>query len=98
MPLKSLPTWDSVRRELTPKFDEAGITTCELNLPGCKYGMFNSFAHSKKVRHWKEVADVYDVILTCNNCHQIIEALGNKKVITMQEVVQRVRENRGFEI
>lgn len=95
---QEIPLWDEIRPKLKKLFEEFGITQCELQLPHCKRGTFLSFAHSKKRREWAVPEDVEQVILTCNSCHQFIEALGNKKVITMEEVVVKIIENRYNEI
>lgn len=64
--------WERVRRELKARFLAAGITTCELRLPGCWRDNALGFAHSKKRR--EIVGDeIYEVILACNNCHDQVE-------------------------
>lgn len=89
-----LPKWDQIKGLCWQAFEEAGITTCELQLPQCKFGLFQSLAHAKKVREWVVLEDCYDVIRTCNSCHQFIEALGKKKIITMDMVVHGTQEIR----
>ncbi len=84
--------WDKIRANLKPKFADAGITSCELSLPGCKQGLFLSFAHSKKRRDIYTQEDMEKVILTCQSCHHFIEVLGNRKIFTMEEIVERVIE------
>jgi hypothetical protein len=75
-------------------FYNAGITRCELQLPGCTFGLNVAFAHSKKVRDWENVDDVIDVIAACSSCHLIIESLGKRKIFTMNEIVNRVKKAR----
>ncbi len=98
MSKKELPSWDRVRQELGAKFEEAGILQCELQLPYCTFGLWVQFAHAKKRRHWETKEDVYDVIRVCQVCHGYIEALGNKKIITMAEVVHGTQNIRSVEI
>lgn len=86
--------WPQTRAKLKPLYEEAGIMRCELELPGCTFGFSPSFAHSKKVREWESQEDAEEVIVACVTCHNFIEALGKKKVITMYEVVTKIRENR----
>ncbi len=87
--------WDKIRHDLLPKFYDAGITSCELMLPQCKRGMFLGFGHAQKRRNIYTIEDMERVILICNQCHQFIEALGSKGIITMAEIVDRVIELRG---
>jgi hypothetical protein len=91
--------WEKKYRALAYEiFEKAGIFGCELQLPKCRFGMFPTLAHSKKVRHWTSLKDACHVIKICQSCHEFIEALGNKNVITMYEIVQRVEENRGWTV
>lgn len=86
--------WNKIRARIKLKFEKAGITTCELRLPGCTYGNFLTFAHSKKVRHWETLEDAEDVILACQKCHGFIEALGQRNLFTMKEIHDRVKQRR----
>lgn len=76
---KRKPTkWDKIRSELKVKFEAAGITTCELHYPGCFRDNYLGFAHSKRRRHI--VGDeIYEVILACNPCHDLLDSLPAEK-------------------
>lgn len=92
--LMAMFDWSVRRRHLEMVYHMNGITQCELQLPGCTFGLNARFAHSKKVREWETQEDVDEVIVACTNCHAIIEALGKRKVITMEEIVKRTRARR----
>lgn len=71
--------WTVCRGRLKRIFEEKGITTCELMLPGCAYDNFLSFAHYHK-RIWYKVrgregllGEFNQVLLACIPCHQKIE-------------------------
>jgi len=91
--------WEKEYRALAYQlFENENIWACELQLPKCQIGGFPTLAHSKKVRHWQNLKDACQVIRICQSCHAFIEALGNKNVITMFEIVERIEENRGWSV
>lgn len=72
--------WDVIRRKLKIEFEEKGITSCEIGLPGCKRDNFLSFAHRhKRIFYYSEekkklLGDFSSVILCCTYpCHDTIE-------------------------
>jgi|SRR3990167_1121845 len=64
--------WKLARAKLKDKFEDMGITYCELNYPGCLVNNFLGFAHAKKRRYLKE-DELEEVILVCVNCHTKLE-------------------------
>lgn len=85
--------WDAVRAELKIKFEERGVTFCELRLPGrCWYDNALGFAHSLKRRNI--VGDqIMEVCLSCNPCHDIIES---KPEAEMAAIVRAIIAKRGW--
>lgn len=83
-----------MRPKLYQALNEAGIYSCELNLPGCQYGMFPTLAHAMKRREIESLEDLEDVVWLCQRCHQFVEALGDRKIITMEMVIHKLQENR----
>lgn len=75
------------RPKVKSLFYSRGITYCELRLQDCKGSAFLSFAHSLPRREIKTEEQMMEVILTCNNCHQIIE--GNLYDKTLQKFWSR---------
>lgn len=82
--------WDGVRAKLKPLFAAAGITFCEIRLPGCWHNNALGFAHSKKRRNIVG-REIEEVCLGCNPCHDIIEA---KPESEMTELVRAIIELR----
>lgn len=66
-------SWDTTRAKLKKKFQEMGITSCELRMNGCTPFQFLGFAHTKKRADIKTQEDLEDVVLACTNCHQKVE-------------------------
>jgi len=69
--------WERIRPKLKREFYKKGITTCELNLPGCWWDNALGFAHKHK-RKWyldkPELLGAFDqVVLACTPCHEKIE-------------------------
>jgi hypothetical protein len=65
--------WVNTRAELKKIFAGWGITTCEIRIPHqCTRDNFLGFAHAKK-RKKLGPGEIWDVILACNNGHDIIE-------------------------
>lgn len=65
--------WEITRKALIPRFEAAGITSCELGYYGCFRNNFLSFAHSKKRRFITSQRELEEVCLCCTNCHGRIE-------------------------
>lgn len=90
-PGKKTKQWSSDRRKLKEAFKAAGITTCEVKLPGCWGGDGLGFMHSRKRRNVVTESDRTEVCLGCNPCHDAWEALGEAR---MGELVREVIANR----
>ncbi len=71
---KKTKEWIAVRRELKATFKRAGITTCELRLPGCWTDNALGFAHTLKRRNIRTPEEFREVALACNVCHDVIES------------------------
>ncbi len=69
---KKTKAWDAARAKLKTAFERAGITVCELKFPGCWRDNALGFAHSKRRRHIVG-AEIYEVILCCNPCHDALD-------------------------
>lgn len=80
--------WDAERARLKPKFKAVGITTCEIQYPGCWNDDYLGFAHDAKRR---KQPDLGKVILGCNPCHDILENLGPER---MKAEVDRIIAGR----
>ncbi len=81
-----------MRRNLKPKFEKAGITTCELRIhPGCMRDNWLGFAHKRKRRNLGP-GELSEVIIACNPCHDAIEALpeGEMARIVTATITERV--------
>lgn len=85
--------WEKVRAELSRLFFLRDLTYCELRLPGC--WVFNGlgFSHFNK-RRKLSAAQLYDVCLLCNVCHDKIENLPEAEKIRIHE---RIVEARGWQ-
>lgn len=68
--LSKVQIWNRIRKQLKKDFEARGITTCELQLEGCKHNNFLGFAHTTKRR---DVKDLKKVVLSCANCHSKVE-------------------------
>jgi hypothetical protein len=77
---KKTREWNRVRRQLKCQFVGMGVTTCELNLPGCMVDNGLGFAHALKRRHITNDEDMRRVILACNFCHNVLELNGEAKM------------------
>jgi hypothetical protein len=71
---KKTKEWAAARKILKPKFQAAGITTCELGYRNCWYDNALSFAHARK-RNDLRPGELYEVILCCTPCHDILERM-----------------------
>lgn len=76
--------WAAAWRELKPKLERAGITRCELGMPGCTKGAFLTPMHSLKRRNITTPEKLREVIIACQNCHAIGELM---KESEMEELV-----------
>jgi len=76
---KRTKDWERVRRNLKPKFERVGITTCELRYEGCWSDNGLGFAHTKK-RANLGPGELSVVALLCNSCHDKIEILPEEEM------------------
>lgn len=84
--------WDRERRLLRTEFMAAGITRCELTLPGCFGEHALGFAHTKKRRNITVASgDLRRVVLACSCCHDQVEAAGE---LVMGAVLEKVIDGR----
>jgi len=72
-------------------YEDKGITTCEIRLPGCENNWALGFAHRHK-RRWylgkeKLLSDFNQTVLACVMCHDKIEY--NRELT--EEVFNRLR-------
>lgn len=54
--------------------------SCEIRGFGCAQDNYLGFAHTKKRRNVITEADLLDVVLACNPCHDAVEALGEDEM------------------
>lgn len=87
---KKTEAWEKVRRALKPRFEKVGITQCEIRIAGCWMDNGLGFAHAKKRRNLGP-GELSIVALSCNHCHDIIEALPEEDMgrIVMQKIKER---------
>ncbi len=88
---KKTKAWEKTRSSLKERFKRAGITVCELVLPGCWRDNGLGFAHSLKRRNIKD-DQLEEVVLACNSCHDVIEV---KPESEMAEIVRAIIGRRG---
>lgn len=98
--------WDRVRNELKERFAKAGILSCELRYEVCihsyNFGHKWSFAHSLKrdqiasAKYNPELREIQirEVIYACQECHKIIEDLGNKHNEMYDIVVAIIKQRK----
>jgi hypothetical protein len=69
--------WEKERAKLKKEFEEKGICYCELGFDDCFRNNFLGFAHRHKRIFYRSspelLGDFNQVILACQNCHDIIE-------------------------
>ncbi len=70
---KKADQWEKTRADLIVRFEQAGITRCEMQGPGCFRNNFLSFAHSKKRRYITSQDELEEVALLCQKCHHRAE-------------------------
>lgn len=81
--------WDDARAKIKPYFEKAGITSCEGNFLGCTFRSILTFAHLKKRRNLT-FEELFEVVLLCQNCHDFVEALGEKKMqILLEKIISQ---------
>lgn len=85
-----------MRKQLKIEFAAWGITRCELRLPGCWLNTALGFAHAAKRRKLSP-ADLYQVILADNHCHDIIERLPPERMKRIVEGIISLRKARLME-
>jgi hypothetical protein len=85
---KKVEAWEEALAELKVRFEQAGITTCEVRYEGCWRNNALSFAHSKK-RRKVEGGELYECILACVPCHNRLEYGKN-----MYEIVRSIIARR----
>lgn len=75
--MPTIKQWNKDRAKLKVEYEERGITTCEIRLPGCAVNNFLSFAHrNKRVfynTHPELLGDFSETLLSCIPCHQKLE-------------------------
>lgn len=87
---KKTDEWAEARKNILRDFESRGIISCELRLSGCLGNLFLSLAHSRKRRNIKTAEDLYEVVLACQNCHEIIEYSGIENMYTyVKEAIRR---------
>lgn len=74
---KKTLAWEQAKRELKPRFQRAGITTCELHLKGCWHDNGLTFAHRVKRRFITTPEELRTVCVACLSCHQTIEKMSH---------------------
>lgn len=97
--------WDRIRSELKERFARVGIISCELKYDCCvrsyNFGHKWSFAHSLKrdqiisAKFNPKLREIQlrEVIYACQECHAVIEKLGNKHN-EMYDIVVAVIQKR----
>lgn len=75
--------WQAVWRGLKPRFEHAGITSCEVRGENCTGRMFLTPAHSLKRRNCVTVELLSEVVLACQSCHAAIEILKEAHMATV---------------
>lgn len=89
---KKTKAWDGMRRKLKTAFARAGITVCEAQVNSeCWGDNLLGFAHTLKRRNITTPQQLAEVILACNNCHDILEGLGES---AMQDSIREIISQR----
>ena len=68
--------WPTYRAKLKKQFESMGITRCEQ----CSGTFALSFAHSRKRRFITTEADLMEVALLCQKCHETAEHSGHEEM------------------
>ena len=74
---KKTKAWNDARKLLKEEYFRKGITTCEVNLPGCWNNNALSFAHlHKRSWYWSQpelLGAFSQTLLVCIPCHTKME-------------------------
>lgn len=89
--------WINARARVKRKLMALGITTCELQYPGCWRDNALSIAHGRKRR--KLVGDELETlcILACTPCHSRLEVMGPEGMLAVVKSVIAERNQFGIE-
>jgi hypothetical protein len=71
--------WETTRRKLKPRFERAGITSCEFGFEGCWRRNGLSFAHGDK-RRYLDQGELEVAALACIPCHNKLELMPRDKM------------------
>lgn len=83
--------WNKERATLNQAFLRAGITRCEVRLPGC-WGEAHGHAHKDKRRNLS-AEQLKETVLACNHCHGIIEAKPQPEMAALIQGIIDARES-----
>jgi hypothetical protein len=83
--------WERTRAILKPRFERAGITSCEFRYQGCWRGNALGFAHVDK-RRFLAPGELEKVALACCVCHNKLDNEMTRN--EMRREVERVIANR----
>lgn len=82
--------WEAIRRELVKQFAAWGVTRCEFMFAGCWRDNALGFSHLKKRRKLTR-EELYEVVLSCNPCHDKIENLPEAQKMSLHRRVIEIR-------
>jgi hypothetical protein len=88
---KKVLWWERTRRGLKKEFERAGLTSCEARFDGCRVDDELGFAHTSKRRHITNEAEMREVAILCNRCHDRAEMQGEAK---MQVIIRDIIAKR----
>jgi len=88
---KKMRTWNAIRAALKPRFQLAGITSCEFRFSGCWRDNGLGFAHRRKRRDC-DTEELWICAIACNNCHDRFERLPHSE---MYQIVNDAINARG---
>lgn len=83
--------WGNIRKALKPRFQAAGITSCEIKFSQCWRDYTLGFLHLKKRRNCNE-ADLWKTVLGCGSCHTAVEGMGEKNMGEFLQGIINARE------
>ena len=86
--------WAATRKRLRVRFEKAGITKCEIELPGCWYDYSLGFAHGKKRDNLTREELETLVCLGCGACHTVIEGLKERLMYLIVKGIISERERQ----
>lgn len=87
---KKVREWNGTRAKLNQAFLRAGITRCEVQLPGVCWGDAHGHAHKKKRRNLTP-GELKETCLACNPCHMVLES---KPEAEMSAIIQCIIDAR----